>query len=376
MSAPRVLHVADFAAPYPGSFIRQLEVLHAELESRGGRAAYAFPASAIEHEWFAGLRARGRIVVALPPASPRAPLRGWRQLAVTAAQVSGGVIHSHFGSYDLAAAAAGWSRCARGSACTVIWHYRTALEVPVGERSLRRRAKDRLKFGLVGGRVQAHLGVTEALAAEVRARGAGALARPLVSGCDTELYKFDPDARARVRAELGVAEDEVVVLHFGWMWRRKGGDLLAQAARILERRGAGRLRFVSLGGPPDEVEAPVEALPLTSRPQDVHAAADVFVSASRSEGFGNGVVEAMACERVAVAAAVEGQRETFSGVPGVLAVEPEDAHAIADAIAQLLARREEWPELGRRNRRHIETRYGLAAWARRMADQYSELGSV
>ena len=39
-----VLHVCDFAAPYGGSFIRQLELLDAELRRRGrGPSAYGFP---------------------------------------------------------------------------------------------------------------------------------------------------------------------------------------------------------------------------------------------------------------------------------------------------------------------------------------------
>jgi glycosyltransferase involved in cell wall biosynthesis len=255
----------------------------------------------------------------------------------------------------------------------VVWHYRTALETPIAQRSLPRRAKDGLKFGMVGRRVDACLGVTEALAEEVRARGAGDRARSLVSGCDTDRFRPDAGIRSRVRAELGVGEDELVVLHLGWHWRRKGGDLLVDAARLLQSRGVIGVRYLSLDAPSDEVADPIEALPFTARPQDLQCAADVFVSASRSEGFGNGLVEALACERVAVATLVQGQREIFAGLPGVIGIPPEDAGALAGGLERLFEHRDTWETWGREHRRHIDERYGLGAWARRMADMYVEL---
>ena len=371
--SPRVLHVADFAAPYRGAFIRQLELLDDELRRRGGSAAYAFPPLAAQRDWFAELLADGRDVVTLPPASPRHPLRGWQDLALAAERGGRTVVHSHFGSYDFAAAGAAWARRRRGRDCAVVWHYRTALETPIAQRSLGRRAKDGLKFGLVGRRVDACLGVTEALAEEVRARGVGDRARPLVSGCDTERFRPDAETRACVRADLGIADDEIVVLHLGWHWQRKGGDLLAEAARRLGSRGVTGLRYLSLGAPPDVVTEPVEALPFTPRPQDLQCASDVFVSASRSEGFGNGLVEALACERVAVATLVEGHREIFDGLPGVVGIPAEDADALADGLERLLGQRDHWEQWGREHRRHIEEGYGLGAWARRMADVYAAL---
>ena len=91
---------------------------------------------------------------------------------------------------------------------------------------------------------------------------------------------------------------------------------------------------------------PVRSLPFTERVEEIHQAADIFVSASRSEGFGNGLVEGLASGCVAVGTLVEGQREIFEGLPGCRSVPVEDPVAIADAVESLLAQRERWPELG------------------------------
>lgn len=106
---------------------------------------------------------------------------------------------------------------------------------------------------------------------------------------------------------------------------------------------------------------------------EYHQASDVFVSASRSEGFGNGLVEAMACERVAVAAMAEGQIETFAGIDGVVTMPVGDAGALTDAIRSLVHARASWPTLGSANRRHVVERHSMRRWARDMADAYAEL---
>jgi glycosyltransferase involved in cell wall biosynthesis len=64
--------------------------------------------------------------------------------------------------------------------------------------------------------------------------------------------------------------------------------------------------------------------------------ADVFVLTSRYEGFGNVIVEAMACGVPVVATSSPGTREIVTdGVDGVL-VERHDADAVATALARVL----------------------------------------
>ncbi|MEO6867269.1 MAG: glycosyltransferase, partial [Gaiellales bacterium] len=92
-----------------------------------------------------------------------------------------------------------------------------------------------------------------------------------------------------------------------------------------------------------------------------------------SEGFGNGLVEAMACERVAVAAAAGGQLETFAGIDGVLTVPVNDSAALTGALRELIATRPTWRRRGLGNRAHVVERHSMRRWAAEMANAYAEL---
>jgi glycosyltransferase involved in cell wall biosynthesis len=371
-----VLHVCDYAAPYKGSFIRQLELLDDELGARGsGRSAFAFPPAAERTDWFVDMAGNGRPVYTLPPTGARA--LGKAHSAVRALLGSTGchIVHSHFLGYDLPSALAVARERAAGDRRALIWHYRTALECAPAERSLAQRLKDGLKFRWLGSGVDRHVAVTEALAREAAARGADGRVSAVVAGCDTDAFQPDPDARRRGRAALDVADDEMLVLHFGWHWKRKGGDVLVAAAKLLADRGVAPLRFVSVGAPPHEVAPPVRHIPFTGRIAELHQAADIFVSASRSEGFGNGLMEAFASGTPAVATLVEGQRELFENVAGCVCTAPGDAAGIAEAIESLLDQHADWPQLGAANRRHVVRHYSMRDWARRMADLYEEVAA-
>lgn len=374
----RVLHVTDYASAYEGAFIRQLRMLDEEVRRRGGRpSALCLTPSALARPWADALRDDGWELRAVPHGTPRPQRAVATAIARAVLEVRPDVVHVHFGTYDLSARAAlrRLRRTLGQDMPKLVWHYRTALETPVADRGAVRRWKDGLKFGRAARDVDLVVGVTRALAQEAIERGAPAdRTRGIVAGCDTDTFRHDMATRRRVRAALGVADEDVLVMHMGWSWHRKGGDLLAEAVRSLEAGGAGpRVVACSIGAPEDAVLGPVRALPISDRVHEYHQASDIFVSASRSEGFGNGLVEAMSCARVAVAAAADGQLETFRGIQGVETIPVGDAAAIARAIRSLLQRRASWPTLGEANRRHVVANHSMRRWARDMADAYAEL---
>lgn len=374
----RAVHISDFAAPYPGAFIRQLRMLDEELRRRGaGRCVLAFPQRAEGRPWLDELRRDGFEICLLPEPQSRTVRSVARAIEGLVSDVQPDVVHTHFGTYDLSTAAAlrRFGRTHGSAVCPAqVWHYRTALETPLDERSLVRRVKDLYKFRIVGGRADRVIGVTEAMAREVANRGVGDSALAVVAGCDTETFRAPTEQRRReLRARLGVSDDDVLLLHMGWHWYRKGGDLLAAAARLLAERGHTNIVTRSIGAPLDELEAPVARVEPTDSVFELHQASDIFVSASRSEGFGNGLVEALACERVAVAAVAAGQRELFERLGGCRPVPVGDAVALADGIEWLLEHRKDWPRLGAANRAHVVEHNSMRGWARELADVYAEL---
>lgn len=373
----RVLHVTDYASAYEGAFIRQLRMLDEEIRQRDGReSAICLTRAALARPWVQTLRSDGWQIREVPDGTPWPERRVAGAIAAAILELRPDVVHVHFGTFDLSARAA-MRRVRRqlgGDVPKLVWHYRTALETTIDERSALRRWKDWLKYDRGGENVDLIVGVTRALADEVVERGAPRdRTRGIVAGCDTDTFRHDSATRRRVRDALGIGDDDVLLMHMGWSWHRKGGDLLAEAVRSIEAADGPRVVACSIGAPEDAVLGPVRPLPITDRVHEYHQAADIFISASRSEGFGNGLVEAMACERVAIAAAAGGQRETFAGLDGVVTIPVDDAVALARAVRTLVDHRSGWPPLGATNRRHVIDRHSMRRWARDMADAYAEL---
>jgi glycosyltransferase involved in cell wall biosynthesis len=100
---------------------------------------------------------------------------------------------------------------------------------------------------------------------------------------------------------------------------------------------------------------------------------DVFAFASRSEGFGQVVIEAMAVGKPVVAGRIPPLTEiVVDGETGLL-VEPDSPKAFANAIVWLLAHPEEARHMGKRGQERVHSHFS----AKRMSDEtlslYNEL---
>jgi glycosyltransferase involved in cell wall biosynthesis len=131
----------------------------------------------------------------------------------------------------------------------------------------------------------------------------------------------------------------------------KGLDVALAALRIV-REHTPHLRIISFGS-----MQPIPELPLLDRtefffspPQeqirDLYAQCDVWVTASRSEGFGLPALEAMACRTPVVATRTGWPEEAVkTGLNGVL-VDVDDLSGLTRGVEWVLARsEEEWKEI-------------------------------
>lgn len=197
---------------------------------------------------------------------------------------------------------------------------------------------------------------------------------------------FDPEefgpASVDGRQQLGIGEDEFVILQLGRMVPRKGVDNVIRAVALLQQQYGRQARLVVVGGNtvhPDPLATPelgrlmalAESLDIArsviftgqrSRDQlrDYYRAANVFVTTPWYEPFGITPVEAMACGRPVVGTAVGGIRTTVvDGETGYL-VPPHDPHALAEKLMLLhqhpqLVQRMGWAGM-RRAYRHFTWR--------------------
>jgi len=166
-----------------------------------------------------------------------------------------------------------------------------------------------------------------------------------VNGVDASRFRPDPEARERVRGQIGIPPQAVVFLYLGRFSRDKGLLDLARAfARIAE--GAPEAWLLLVGPDEDDISGEIReacggaasrlrVLGHTAEPEQYMAAADVFVLPSRREGFGSVILEAAATGLPAIGSSIYGVIDAIvDGKTGFL-VPVADPDALAHRMRQL-----------------------------------------
>lgn len=205
-----------------------------------------------------------------------------------------------------------------------------------------------------------------------------------------DLAKFDPTRvdRSRVRGELGVRAEELVVGIVGRIQRSKGyPEFLAAAQRLV--REFDRLRFLLVGEATrgEEAEAAeilglIDSYGLRDRVivagfrADVPrmlAAMDVFVFPSHAEAFGLALIEAMAMARPVVSSNCDGVLDiVVDGETGLL-VPPRDVSELTNCIARLLRDSELRHRFGRAGRARVEAKFDIENMVDRVEEIYDQI---
>ena len=186
-------------------------------------------------------------------------------------------------------------------------------------------------------------------------------------------------AGARVRHELGIADDELVLAMVSVLRPEKGHRIAAAAMKLLLGR-FDRLRLLILGEGPEraEIERLVSDLGdraiLAGHRDDVLAvldAVDVLIHPSRTDAFPTTLLEAMAAGVPSVATAVGGIPEILDdGETGLLIPPPPDPEMLAAATARLLDDRQLRMRIGARGRERFAERFTVDRWLERLMPVY------
>lgn len=187
-------------------------------------------------------------------------------------------------------------------------------------------------------------------------------------GVDTQLFSPSDKPTSVLRRRLGLPLDGSLIFFSSRVAPEKDADTLLAALRLLADRGltvrllhrsggyrefmrrAAAMGVDSLVVATDAVH-PHEELP------DSYRACDLCVQASREEGLGFSVLEALACEVPVVAAAVGGLRETVIEGQTGWTYPIGDANALALQIENVLTRSVEARRRARAGRQLVLNRY-------------------
>jgi glycosyltransferase involved in cell wall biosynthesis len=365
--APTLIELAPFDRPAPGSFIPALAALGAEARDRGWRCEVVIPEGARELSWIEQLEAAGmKIHFSLPPT--RRERTSWLRELV-AARSGATILHSHFTSWDVPVAVVAAPREGLHS----WWHVHTILRK--GPLAF---VRNLAKFAPLGRRVDGLLCPVENIAAELRSRGiSGRKVHVVPNGIDPDRFPvIDDGARRLARERLGLDAQAEVLLHFGWDWEIKGGDLFLAA--VVELLSEGRTRVVALAQGEGEgataaaarlgIEDRLKTVGTVSSVADLFGAADVFLALSEREGMPYSVLEAVSSGTPVVASDIPGHAAVAQGCSTCRLVERTPS-SIAAAVRQLLDRpRDEREADARAAHLHIAQNFSSSATAARTLD--------
>jgi glycosyltransferase involved in cell wall biosynthesis len=203
------------------------------------------------------------------------------------------------------------------------------------------------------------------------------------NGAPLDEFAPVPAATAqRVRHELGIPADAIVIGTVGRLSEQKAHHVLVDAAaRLLPTRP--RL-WVLIAGDGDRMPALraqavrmgiAARVVLAGHRPDVPAvlgAIDVFCISSDYEGTPLALFEAMASHKAIVSTAVDGCREVLEADAAGLLAPPRDPAALADALARVV----DDPDLRARLSRvagEASRRYDIGDCVRRMEDLYDDV---
>lgn len=207
-------------------------------------------------------------------------------------------------------------------------------------------------------------------------------------GADAKAFHVAPTAAARLRAQLGLDADTVMLLAVGRMVYKKGFEFLVRALPVvLERAPNLRLVFAGYGDLRGELEAQAHALGLNGHvtfagrvPRaDIptyFAASDVVVvpsvrdAAGNVDGLPNVLLEGMAAARPIVASNIAGFPDVLGNGAGGLLVPEQDPAALAEAIVRLSTDAGLRAQLGAQGRAQVRARLNWESVAAQFVTVY------
>lgn len=201
-----------------------------------------------------------------------------------------------------------------------------------------------------------------------------------VYGVDTSRFCPSTVDRRILREGAGLPVEEPMIFFSSRVAPEKDSETLLQSISMLRQSGrrvtvlhrsGGYRDFLRLGGEigvAEQIISTDAVRPGEDLARD-YRASDICVQASRAEGLGFSVLEAMACDTPVVASFTGGLRETvIEGVTG-LTYPVGNPRVLADRIAHILDHREEAVAMARRGRQMVIERFE----ARTVFDRFENL---
>ncbi|MBX7483373.1 glycosyltransferase family 4 protein [Qipengyuania qiaonensis] len=211
-------------------------------------------------------------------------------------------------------------------------------------------------------------------------------ARVIHSPFDVDVSVDRVEMRQRLLTELGCPDNTIICSYFGQYIVRKRPVAFIDAVAELERRSKRPVIGVMFGEPKDDKlyaemqerldvpsgRPPVKLMGYREPGHDWIAACDALLVTALNEPLGRTLVEAMLVGTPVIATQSGGNAEALTPDCGII-VPPDDPHAMAVAVHDLLEAPDRCEALTRRARNMAEKRFTRARHVDQVTDVYREL---
>jgi glycosyltransferase involved in cell wall biosynthesis len=209
------------------------------------------------------------------------------------------------------------------------------------------------------------------------------LLKTIPNGVNTGKFKRDVAARTRVRRELGIAEQAIVVGKVAvfrsqkrlWLW-------VEQALEILRHHPETHFLLVGEGEWKQRIERQIEDSGQAARFHLIGvqkeivpflSAMDIYMSSSAYEGLPVAMLEAMSCGLPVVATRAGGIGEVVRhGMEGYLC-EIEDHRELASLVLDLVRDKEKRRAFGEASRKRVEAHFSLEKMVQAIEGLYGQV---
>ncbi len=361
-----ILQIMDIAAPYRGNFIPSIEALEEHWWDKG-KMAFLFPEAARNVPWMAEFAATRKVYFIDRGFFSRKMRWGLlRRFNKIIKKEEIDVIHTHFVSYNYSLIL--W-RMFCGRKIRIVGHFHG--EFGFKGNPLMIRVKNRVVNHLY----DTIIGCSEYVAETVRKNG---ISRPKIVGIPNairfdRLENYDKDYR------FPAGYDKVVMM-FGWTFYVKGVDRAIRAIQKVREAGMNVLLAIGYSAKAEElvdiIKQDVGYMPdfitILSPRDDVatyYQHADIFLSASRTEGFSYALLEATVCKPLPIVSDIE--PSTSTNIPNLKVFEGDNIDDQAKKIIELLElSKEERSEIKMEQQKFVTTMYDLDRWAENVIEYY------
>ena len=180
------------------------------------------------------------------------------------------------------------------------------------------------------------------------------------AGVDTHKFVASEGARTKIRSELGIKDDEIVLLSVGELIHRKNHAEVLRALKIMKDRGVlahedcdervqpkYKIKYLIAGRGKIEIELKeqikllgltdnVEMLGFRTDIADVFAASDIYVFPSHQEGLPVALMEAMSVGMPVVCSKIRGNTDLIVDGEGGYLFDSKDAKSLVAALNKAL----------------------------------------